>query len=516
MIEFCKNIFNITNNDMHKCLCIFGIKFKWINKTKLLEKQINNIKNELVFQNNEMLKQFETNLKNFTKESSTNIVKKTDEITLQSNKVLAQAETQIRLSKEFQQKQEEFKTQINITTNSIKDYVSEISKKQNKMEVPLNEFKTELLELKSNINNITVKANEDIQLLRTDLYNLKNSNQIDFMYKNIDNPSFEFLYNDLYKMFTSGEYYSMKNIYVKRLNKYTIDQNIAKIQENYNKEIYLLTDISENIDSCCVIGVNDIQNLTDKNDAIFVLAYNQDYSANLAIRELQKYNFKYLALEQYGTPQARYYHINEIAYRTLQEESLNNPLLHFCPGDFENIFQVLEATKNLEGDYVEIGTFQGASARATLHYRDSANINKKCYFVDTYEGFTYDEAQTTQDILWTNTHTDTSVQKVQDYLSNYDNYELIKSNIIQDELPEKIKDICAVNIDVDMYEAVKSALYRVKDRVVRNGIVIAEDYGHTPALIGAQKAVDEFLQENPNDFIPIYLHSGQMFLIKKG
>ena len=33
--------------------------------------------------------------------------------------------------------------------------------------------------------------------------------------------------------------------------------------------------------------------------------------------------------------------------------------------------------------------------------------------------------------------------------------------------------------------------------------------------IGAQKAVDEFLQENPNDFIPIYLHSGQMFLIKK-
>ena len=66
-----------------------------------------------------------------------------------------------------------------------------------------------------------------------------------------------------------------------------------------------------------------------------------------------------------------------------------------------------------------------------------------------------------------------------------------------------------------MYEAVKSALYRVKDRVVRNGIVIAEDYGHTPALIGAQKAVDEFLEENPDIFIPIYLHSGQMFLIKK-
>ena len=51
--------------------------------------------------------------------------------------------------------------------------------------------------------------------------------------------------------------------------------------------------------------------------------------------------------------------------------------------------------------------------------------------------------------------------------------------------------------------------------MLKNGIIIAEDYGHTPALIGAQKAVGEFLEEYPDEFLPIYLHSGQMFLIKK-
>ena len=457
-------IFSIINEDRHKCLCILGIKLKWINKSKLFEINLAKLKDELISKNCNILQQTEISLKNFVEESQKNLVK------------------------DLRTEQQKFQTMAAAKTIS----------------------------LCNSIDNITITVNNDLNSLKQDLLNIKDSNQIDFVYKNIDNPQYEFLYNDLYKMFTVGEYYSMKNIYVKRLNKYTIDQNIQRIKEKYSKEIYLLTDLSEPVEGCKVISVNEISNFKDDENVIWVLAYNHDYSGILAIKELQKYNLKYLSIEQYGTPQARYYHINETAYKTLLEESNNNPLQHYCPGDFENIFQALEATRNLQGDYVEIGTFQGASARATLNYRNKANINKKCYFVDTYEGFTYDEALNTQDTLWTNTHLNTSVEKVNNYLADYDNYELIKSNIIQEELPEKIQNICAVNIDVDMYEAVKAALYKVKDRVIKNGIIIAEDYGHTPALIGAQKAVDEFLDENPDEFIPIYLHSGQMFLIKRG
>ena len=275
----------------------------------------------------------------------------------------------------------------------------------------------------------------------------------------------------------------------------------------------MLTDINLNIEN--KIDIQDIMEIQDKNDAVYVLAYNFDFNAKKAINELNKYNLKFLSLDQYGNPQARYFHINKKAYQVLTEEFNNSRKSHFCPIDFENIFQAIEATKNLSGDFIEIGTFQGASARATLNYINKSDIKRKCYFLDTYEGFTYEEAQNTSDILWTNTHTETSIDAVKEYLSKYNNFECIQSNIITNDLPDYIQQICVANIDVDMYEAVKAALYKVKDKVVTNGIIICEDYGHTPALIGAQKAVDEFLDENPDMFISIYLNSGQMFLIKK-
>lgn len=515
-----KKIFSIENVNMHKQLCILGIKLKWLNQNKYIEARLNDIANNIKIQNDEIANCLNSNFQNFANETKMELKDKeqkfenivTNSINDIQNNLLNDIDSintkQILLSEELTAIKENFGNSIYQLQNFLNNEL--IVSKEN-----IANQATKLKELQSQISLIDSENNKTFTLIKDELLNIKNLNQVDFAYKNFENPQYEFLYNDLYKMFTVGEYYSMKEVYTKRINKYTIDQNINKLKEKYSEKIYLLTDSKEQIDICEVIDIKSINFVENKENAIFVLAYNQDYLGLNAVRELQKYNLKYFALEQYGTPQARYYHINKNAYNTLIEESNNHPLQHYCPGDFENIFQALEATKQLNGDYVEIGTFQGASARATLNYINRANIDIKCYFVDTYEGFTYKETQSTEDLLWTNTHTDTSVQRVQEYLSGYNNFELIKSNIIQNELPNNIQNIRVANIDVDMYEAVKAALYKVKDRMLRNGIVIAEDYGHTPALIGAQKAVDEFLQENPNDFIPIYLRSGQMFLIKK-
>ena len=46
-------------------------------------------------------------------------------------------------------------------------------------------------------------------------------------------------------------------------------------------------------------------------------------------------------------------------------------------------------------------------------------------------------------------------------------------------------------------------------------IIIAEDAGHTPLLIGAYAAVREFLESPAGKaFTPVEMMSGQMFLIK--
>ncbi len=323
--------------------------------------------------------------------------------------------------------------------------------------------------------------------------------------------------------------------FMQNLNKFTFEENISTMEQyivdripdkliygsicyleqtNSDKEILLLTD-KENTYNCKKININEISNFADSEKYIFLVAYNKDYLGLEAAKIISDLGLKYQVITQ-GTPTCKYYHTDKYAYECLMDEWMKKDRkAHFSALDFENIFQAIKQTQDIEGDFVEIGTYQGASARAALNYMKRAGINRKAYFFDTYEGFTYEEAQNSEDTYWKNTHTETSLQTVKNFLSEYDNANCIKSNIIKDELPSEISKIAVANIDVDMYEAVKAALYKVKDRIVQYGIILAEDYGHTPFLLGANKAVSEFLEENPNQFISIISSAGQMIMIKK-
>lgn len=375
-------------------------------------------------------------------------------------------------------------------------------------------FKNKLQSVSLEINKIiALQKKENIKFVKQ-LKKFNNKCKKDFIIDNINNPKFYELQQDIcnfYNEMTSRKFYK---VFQNRLSRDLIMQSIQKCIKKFgnNTKIYVLTDIENFPAEYTVISKEQVDFIED-NDYIIILAYNKDFLAIEAIQYLRNKNIKYIPLIT-PYPLARYFHTDKNAFDTLLEESINNNW-HFCPGDFENIFQALKTTKDLEGDFVEIGTFKGDSGAATLNYMNKAQINKKAYFFDTFEGFNYEEAYNSEDILWKGTHIDTSLNKVQERFAKYKNATVLKSNIITDELPMEIEKICVANIDVDIYEAVKAALYKVKDKVVTNGIIICEDYGHTPALIGAQKAVNEFLEENQNQFLSIYLSSGQLFLIKK-
>lgn len=294
-----KKIFSIENINMHKQLCLLGIKLKWLNKNKYIEIKLNDIANNIKLQTDETANKLNSDFQNFVNETKIELEKK--EQTFNNTVINA----------------------INNIQNDLHDSIDSIKTKQNILSEKLAAINNELIasnenianqanqlqELQSKIYSIDSENNKNFTLINNELLNIKNLNQVDFAYKNFENPQYEFLYNDLYKMFTVGEYYSMKNVYIKRINKYTIDQHISKLKEKYTERIYLLTDLIEQIDICDVIDIKSISKVENKENAIFVLAYNQDYLGLSAIKELQKYNLKYFALEQYGTPQARYYHI---------------------------------------------------------------------------------------------------------------------------------------------------------------------------------------------------------------
>lgn len=316
-----------------------------------------------------------------------------------------------------------------------------------------------------------------------------------------------------YMAMDSAEFGAMQKC---RISEETLFERINSCNWIKNK-IYLLTDIDTNNSRYEILTIDDIKNHINE-DCTFILAYNKDFEGIKAINELRKYNLKYNSIH-IAFPVSSFYLTDENAYNTFQylNDSGKINKNYFSVRDFENLFQAIKQLPSLKGDYVEIGTYMGDSAYAALSYMKNCGINKKAYFLDTYEGFNYDEAKKSEDSFWqiTDHHSETSFDFVKQKLSEFENANVVKRNIIADEMPKEIKEIAVCNIDVDMYEATKAALYKVKDLMTRGGIIFVEDYGHTPCLIGAQAAVNEFIEENSSDFSYVYLRSAQIMLVKR-
>ena len=290
------------------------------------------------------------------------------------------------------------------------------------------------------------------------------------------------------------------------------------IQRFPSGRIFLLSDGTAAVPGATQVECPAAASLIN-GDNVFVVAFQSDQQmiqalqGVLRLRGLTSGRVHWLTPRVY-LPAAHYFHQNDAAYETLREE---HALRHgkFDLLDFENLMQAAEVTRNIEGDYVEIGAYRGDSAHCMLNYMRRAGIHRRCWLLDTYEGFNYAEARFSGDKVWQGTHSDTSINQVRDFLAEYKGARCLKLNIISDGLPEDIAKIAVCNIDVDMYEAVLAAALKVANRMVVGGVVVLEDPGHTPFLAGARLALHEFMSAGEGrSFTPLYFESGQTFLIK--
>lgn len=305
--------------------------------------------------------------------------------------------------------------------------------------------------------------------------------------------------------------------------KKAIKRDIANLEKTHmGEKIRVLSDF--NMYGITLDGIEqyyikekEIDSLVQGKDCV-LLAYLYDFNCIDVMEHLIRKKIKFCASNftnrDIVTEVTPYFKMDKAAKEVLEEEAFFNAD-YFDMNDFQNIFQAIRMTENLNGCYLEIGTYRGDSARAALSYMKKSGIIKKAFFLDTYEGFEYAEAEESCDCEWANTHGDTSIGFVRKRLQEFTGYQLIRTNIITDALPEEIEDIAVCNIDVDMYEAVESALEKVFYRVMRGGVIIAEDFGHTPILYGAQFAVSRFLSLHKDEIYGMYLQSGQYIMIKK-
>lgn len=223
---------------------------------------------------------------------------------------------------------------------------------------------------------------------------------------------------------------------------------------------------------------------------------------------------------------AQWVHKDDRARTTIESEYAHQSEAQFDKfdfgyGDAENICQALQATRSLAGAYVEVGCFRGSSGRIALKYMQEAGIYRPSYFLDVFDGFTYSAAQESADAIWANSHATEGIEIVSGRLKEFEqpllgrSVHVVKNNIVTDELPAEIDTIAAANLDVDQLEAVYAGLIKLAPRIEVGGILIVEDPGHTPLLIGAQAALELFLAgQIAEKFLPIYMSSGQYFLVR--
>jgi O-methyltransferase len=171
--------------------------------------------------------------------------------------------------------------------------------------------------------------------------------------------------------------------------------------------------------------------------------------------------------------------------------------------------RLLRHTLTIDGDVVECGVYKGGTAALLSCILDETNTKKQLYLFDTFEGMP--ETDKKYDIHKKGDFSDTSLESVQQFLSNTTRC-VYKKGFMPDTFSGlEAMAISFCHIDVDIYSSIIDSLNFIWPRLSRGGIIVFDNYGF-PSCPGALYAVDSFFKNRPE--IPLCLQTGQAIVIK--
>lgn len=169
------------------------------------------------------------------------------------------------------------------------------------------------------------------------------------------------------------------------------------------------------------------------------------------------------------------------------------------------------------GDVCELGCWRGLSACQIAHHLRAADAKIAFHIFDSFEGLSPFEAADIPEggedgLEARRKQFACSLATVQDNLKEFPFIRYYKGWIPNRFSEVKDRPFSFVHIDVDMYQPIADSFRFFYPRLVKQGIMVFDDYGYTQ-FPGAKKAVDECLEEFHYPFF-VPLPSGQAFLIK--
>lgn len=162
--------------------------------------------------------------------------------------------------------------------------------------------------------------------------------------------------------------------------------------------------------------------------------------------------------------------------------------------------------RGLTGDYVEVGVYQGGTAKLMFQAARAMGSQMKMHLHDTFEGM----PQTSElDHHVKGNFSDTSLERVMETVRG-DQDVLYYKGLAQHSLMNTGKSVVLAHVDVDVYESYQYCLETLHPRMAFKGVIVCDDYGF-PSCYGGKIAIDEFCEKTGK--YPIVLPTGQALIL---
>lgn len=161
----------------------------------------------------------------------------------------------------------------------------------------------------------------------------------------------------------------------------------------------------------------------------------------------------------------------------------------------------------------EVGVYKGGTSYFIALLTEQLGLPVRHYCFDTFEGHAAEDINVTVDTSHTpKTFDDTSFEAVREYLKQFGNVSVHKGRFQNSTDILSDKKMHFVHLDMDIYEPTLFSLQFLRDRMVRGGVILLDDYGFETCP-GIERAINEFLPVN-KDYFGTALLSGQFILVK--
>lgn len=159
------------------------------------------------------------------------------------------------------------------------------------------------------------------------------------------------------------------------------------------------------------------------------------------------------------------------------------------------LYSSMKAVSNLKGEIAEVGVYKGGSAKILAELKG----NKELHLFDTFKGLPETQKE---DLVKEGWLSDTSLEDVKKYLSDYNNLFFYEGLFPDTANPIKEKKFSLVHFDTDIYQGTLDGLKFFWKRMVKDGRIICHDYNNEDCQ-GVKKAFKEFFKNSPEKVIDI-------------